>query len=135
MGIRCRGRNPQTIEAEKLAGEVFGNGQRAETTRTGCASTVGFRARRDTFLEACPRGVRVYQMSFIRQYDRLLVNTFGVVNLIRGAGGALEFLVALTDESAQGIPHEVDATSFVLGTSFFVHTVVLTASGTGLLLR
>ena len=74
-------------------------------------------------------------MSFIRQYDRLLVTTFGVVNLIRGAGGALEFLVALTDESAQGIPHEVDATSFVLGTSFFVHTVVLTASGTGLLLR
>ena len=74
-------------------------------------------------------------MSFIRQYDRLLVTTFGVVNLIRGAGGALEFLVALTDESAPGIPHEVDAVSFVLGTSFLVHTVVLTASGTGLLLR
>ena len=62
---------------------------------------MGFRARRDTFLEACPRGDRVYQMSFIRQYDRLLVTTFGVVNLIRGAGGALEFLVALTDESAK----------------------------------
>jgi len=35
-------------------------------------------------------------MSFVKQYDRLFVTTFGVVNLIRGGGGILEFVVELT---------------------------------------
>ena len=32
-------------------------------------------------------------MSFIKQYDRLFVATFGLVNLIRGGGGIIELLL------------------------------------------
>ena len=74
-------------------------------------------------------------MSFIKQYDRLFVTTFGVVNLIRGGGGALEFVGELTSKSAKGIPQSLDGSAIVQGMSFFLYIFVLTISGLGLLLR
>ena len=74
-------------------------------------------------------------MSFIKQYDRLFVTTFGVVNLIRGGGGTLEFVVELTGKSTKGISHGLGGSAIVLGISFLLYTAVLTISGIGLLLR
>jgi hypothetical protein len=74
-------------------------------------------------------------MSFIKQYDRLFVTTFGVVNLIRGGGGALEFVVKLTGKSTQGLSHGPDESPIVLGISFLLYMAVLTVSGIGLILR
>jgi hypothetical protein len=74
-------------------------------------------------------------MSFIKQYDRLFVTTFGVVNLIRGGGGALEFVAELANRSTRGISPSPDGSAIVLGISFLIYTFVLTVSGIGLLLR
>jgi len=74
-------------------------------------------------------------MSFIKQYDRLFVTTFGLVNLIRGGGGVLEFVAELTSRSAGVTSPSLDGSTIVPGMSFLIYTVVLTISGIGLILR
>lgn len=74
-------------------------------------------------------------MSFIKQHDRLFVTTFGVVNLIRGGGGALEFVAELTGQSARGSSPSLDGSAILLGISFLTYMAVLTVSGIGLILR
>jgi hypothetical protein len=72
------------------------------------------------------------RVSFVRQYDRLFLVTFGLVNLIRGLGGLAAFGVALLGpESAAG-----DAGGAgIVGALALLHPVVLLLSGIGLLLR
>ena len=74
-------------------------------------------------------------MNFIKQYDLLLITTYGLANLIRGGGGALAFMGELTSKSAKGLPPGFDGSAMVLGMSVLIHIAVLTISGIGLLLR
>jgi hypothetical protein len=73
-------------------------------------------------------------MSFIKQYDRLFVVTFGVVNLIRGGGGLIQVFLALTG-AATGTSRPADGNAVVLGITSLVHFAVLSISGVGLLAR
>jgi len=91
--------------------------------------------RSSQYQEEYQRPDKSHEMSFIKQYDRLFVTTFGVVNLIRGGGGALEFVVELMGKSTKEISHGLDGSAIVLGISFLIYTAVLTVSGIGLLLR
>jgi len=73
-------------------------------------------------------------MSFIQQYDRLFLLTFGLVNVIRGGGLLIELVLHLTAAAPAGSSGgEGGATA--LGLSALIHTAVLLVSGVGLLLR
>ena len=72
-------------------------------------------------------------MSFIKQYDRLFVATFGLVNLIRGGGGIIELLLTLGGGSAKSMA--LDGAAALMGISSLFHLCILMASGIGLLAR
>ena len=63
-------------------------------------------------------------MSFIRQYDRLFLLTFGLVNLIRGGGLLLELVLHLTGSGPAGSSGGV-GNAAVLGLSVLIHMAVL----------
>ena len=73
-------------------------------------------------------------MSFIKQYDRLFVVTFGVVNLIRGGGGLIEVFLAVTGAETE-TSRAPGGNAAVLGITSLVHFAVLLISGVGLLAR
>ena len=73
-------------------------------------------------------------MSFIQQYDRLFLLTFGLVNVVRGGGLLLELALHLTGSGPAGSPGGSGGAT-ALGLSALIHMAVLLVSGVGLLLR
>lgn len=73
-------------------------------------------------------------MSFIQQYDRLFLLTFGLVNAIRGVGLLVELVFHLTAAAPQGSAGG-GGSAAALGLSALLHIAVLLLSGVGLLLR
>lgn len=74
-------------------------------------------------------------MSFLQQYDRLLLVTLGLVATIRGLGGLAAFTAALLDPSSSTGSSAEGESLLVRGTLALLHSGALLVSGLGLLLR
>lgn len=73
-------------------------------------------------------------MSFLQQYDRLLLVTLGLVSLIRGLGNLAAIFAAVLDPSGT-TASAGGGQSAALGLLALLHASVLCISGLGLLLR